>query len=87
MEKFRVIGSTQPLQGEVTISGAKNAALPILFASILAEEPVEVANVPHLRDIDTTMELLERLGAKVERNGSVHVDACQSTNIAHLMIW
>lgn len=49
--------------------------MPILFASLLAEEPVEVANVPKLRDIDTTMELLERLGAKVERNGSVHVDA------------
>ena len=42
MEKFRVIGSDKPLVGEVTISGAKNAALPILFASILAEEPVEV---------------------------------------------
>ncbi|MCL4116593.1 UNVERIFIED_CONTAM: hypothetical protein GTU68_044258 [Idotea baltica] len=65
MEKFRVIGSDKPLSGEVTISGAKNAALPILFASILAEEPVEVSNVPHLRDIDTTMELLKRLGAKV----------------------
>ncbi|KOO05154.1 UDP-N-acetylglucosamine 1-carboxyvinyltransferase [Vibrio nereis] len=75
MEKFRVTGSNEPLVGEVTISGAKNAALPILFASILAEEPVEVANVPHLRDIDTTMELLKRLGAKVERNGSVHVDS------------
>ncbi|MFC3023203.1 UDP-N-acetylglucosamine 1-carboxyvinyltransferase [Vibrio zhugei] len=74
MDKFRVIGSPSPLQGEVRISGAKNAALPILFASILAEKPVEVANVPHLRDIDTTMELLARLGAKVERNGSVHVD-------------
>ncbi len=75
MEKFRVTGSSTPLVGEVTISGAKNAALPILFASILAEEPVEVANVPHLRDIDTTMELLKRLGAQVERNGSVYVDA------------
>lgn len=77
MDKFRVIGSDKPLQGEVTISGAKNAALPILFASILASEPVEVSNVPHLRDIDTTMELLKRLGAKVERNGSVHVDPSQ----------
>ncbi len=75
MEKFRINGSSSPLQGEVVISGAKNAALPILFASILAEEPVEVANVPKLRDIDTTMELLKRLGAKVSRNGSVHVDS------------
>lgn len=73
MEKFRVKRSG-PLTGEVSISGAKNAALPILFASILAEEPVEVTNVPKLRDIDTTMELLKRLGAQVERNGSVHVD-------------
>lgn len=74
MQKFRIQGGG-PLSGEVSISGAKNAALPILFASLLAEEPVEVANVPKLRDIDTTMELLSRLGAKVSRNGSVHVDA------------
>ncbi len=75
MEKFRVTGSDAPLSGEVVISGAKNAALPILFAAILAEEPVIVHNVPKLRDIDTTMELLSRLGAKVTRNGSVEVDA------------
>ncbi len=75
MEKFRVTGSTQPLVGEVEISGAKNAALPILFAAILAEEPVEISNVPKLKDIDTTMELLKRLGAKVSRNGSVFVDS------------
>ncbi|MFD2178820.1 UDP-N-acetylglucosamine 1-carboxyvinyltransferase [Veronia pacifica] len=74
MQKFRVEGGG-PIQGEVAISGAKNAALPILFAALLAEEPVEVANVPKLRDIDTTMELLSRLGAKVSRNGSVYVDA------------
>ncbi|MFW0699342.1 UDP-N-acetylglucosamine 1-carboxyvinyltransferase [Pantoea sp. R13S299] len=74
MEKFRVQGPTR-LSGEVTISGAKNAALPILFAALLAEEPVEIQNVPKLRDIDTTMKLLTQLGAKVERNGSVHVDA------------
>ncbi|MDV5170912.1 UDP-N-acetylglucosamine 1-carboxyvinyltransferase [Photobacterium rosenbergii] len=74
MQKFRIQGGG-PLSGEVSISGAKNAALPILFAALLAEEPVEVANVPKLRDIDTTMELLSRLGAKVSRNGSVYVDA------------
>jgi len=76
MDKFRVQGPTR-LSGEVTISGAKNAALPILFAALLAEEPVEIQNVPKLRDIDTTMKLLSQLGAKVERNGSVHVDASQ----------
>lgn len=74
MDKFRVQGPAQ-LTGEVIISGAKNAALPILFAALLAEEPVEIQNVPKLRDIDTTMKLLSQLGARVERNGSVHVDA------------
>ncbi|MDU5713939.1 MAG: UDP-N-acetylglucosamine 1-carboxyvinyltransferase [Citrobacter freundii] len=68
MDKFRVQGPTK-LQGEVTISGAKNAALPILFAALLAEEPVEIQNVPKLKDVDTSMKLLSQLGAKVERNG------------------
>ena len=80
MYKFRIQGSDKPLSGEVTISGAKNAALPILFAALLAEEPVEVANVPKLRDVDTTIELLQRLGAKVSRNGSVHIDASEVNN-------
>ncbi|MEX5409741.1 UDP-N-acetylglucosamine 1-carboxyvinyltransferase [Atlantibacter hermannii] len=79
MDKFRVQGPCR-LQGEVTISGAKNAALPILFAALLAEEPVEIQNVPQLKDIDTTMKLLSQLGTKVERNGSVWIDA-SSVNI------
>ncbi|PLK58414.1 UDP-N-acetylglucosamine 1-carboxyvinyltransferase [Candidatus Palibaumannia cicadellinicola] len=74
MDKFRIQGPT-PLIGEVTISGAKNAALPILFAALLAEEPVEIQNVPKLKDIETTIKLLSQLGARVERNGSVYVDA------------
>ncbi|MBT9429999.1 UDP-N-acetylglucosamine 1-carboxyvinyltransferase [Candidatus Symbiopectobacterium endolongispinus] len=74
MDKFRVQGPTR-LTSEVTISGAKNAALPILFAALLAEAPVEIQNVPKLRDIDTTMKLLSQLGAHVTRSGSVHVDA------------
>ncbi|MDT7050868.1 UDP-N-acetylglucosamine 1-carboxyvinyltransferase [Providencia stuartii] len=74
MDKFLVKGPTR-LEGEVTISGAKNAALPILFAALLAEEPVEIQNVPKLRDIDTTIKLLNQLGTKVERNGSIYVDA------------
>ncbi|HHZ8505141.1 TPA: UDP-N-acetylglucosamine 1-carboxyvinyltransferase [Morganella morganii] len=75
MDKFRVKGPSV-LQGEVTISGAKNAALPILFAAILAEEPVELHNVPELRDIDTSVRLLTRLGAKIERKGTtLRVDA------------
>lgn len=75
MDQFLVQGPTT-LRGEVSISGAKNAALPILFAALLAEEPVELQNVPALRDIDTTMKLLSRLGVKVSRAGnSIHVDA------------
>lgn len=76
MDKFRVQGPTR-LSGEVTISGAKNAALPILFAALLAEELVEIQNVPKLKDIDTTMKLLSQLGVKTERNGSVHLDASE----------
>lgn len=74
MEKFKIIGPTL-LNGEVTISGAKNAALPILFASLLAEKPVEIQNVPKLKDIDTTLELLQRLGVKIKRNGFIDIDA------------
>ncbi|BDH44448.1 UDP-N-acetylglucosamine 1-carboxyvinyltransferase [Salmonella enterica subsp. enterica serovar Choleraesuis] len=74
MDKFRVQGPTR-LSGDVTISGAKNAALPILFAALLAEEPVEIQNVPHLKDIDTTIELLSQLGMDIKRNGSVWIDA------------
>ncbi|WP_413483436.1 UDP-N-acetylglucosamine 1-carboxyvinyltransferase [Morganella psychrotolerans] len=75
MDKFRVKGPSV-LQGEVTISGAKNAALPILFAAILADKPVELHNVPELRDIDTSIKLLTQLGAKIERNGTtLRVDA------------
>lgn len=68
MEKFRVYGQATPLSGEVQISGAKNAALPILFAAILAEEPVKLTNVPELKDVDTTFKILCKLGVNVERD-------------------
>lgn len=55
-----------PLEGEVWISGAKNAVLPILVASLLGDEPSVISNVPHLRDVTTTMELMGRLGAGIE---------------------
>lgn len=79
MDKFLVKGGAA-LSGEVNISGAKNAALPILFASLLAQEPVTIRNVPQLKDIDTTLELLTRLGVKVKRNGFVQIDASQIDN-------
>lgn len=58
------------LRGEVNISGAKNAALPILFATLLAKQPSTLHNIPGLQDIDTTVELLSHLGARIERDGS-----------------
>lgn len=61
MDKLIITGGA-PLQGEIKISGAKNAALPILAATLLAEKPVTISNVPHLRDVTTTMELLGRMG-------------------------
>lgn len=54
-----------PLHGEVWISGAKNAVLPILVASLLGDGPSSITNVPHLRDVTTTMELLGRMGAEL----------------------
>lgn len=76
MQKFRVYGQSC-LKGTVEISGAKNAALPILFAAILATEPVTLTNVPDLKDIETTLKILRKLGVVVERNeqGIVHLDA------------
>ena len=64
MQKIVVTGGT-PLNGEVTISGAKNAVLPILCATLLADAPVEITNVPHLHDVVTTMKLLGELGATI----------------------
>ncbi|CAK0753393.1 UDP-N-acetylglucosamine 1-carboxyvinyltransferase [Gammaproteobacteria bacterium] len=75
MDKLLITGGV-PLNGEIRISGAKNAALPILAATLLAEEPVRVRNVPHLRDITTTMELLGRMGVHllVDESMTVEVD-------------
>ena len=66
MDKLSITGGF-PLNGQVRASGAKNAALPILAATLLAEGPVTLSNVPHLRDIATTLRLLASLGARLER--------------------
>jgi UDP-N-acetylglucosamine 1-carboxyvinyltransferase len=76
MQKIVVTGGV-PLEGEVRISGAKNAVLPILCATLLADEPVEVGNVPHLQDVRTTARLLGGLGAGIGHDfeaGVVRVD-------------
>lgn len=81
MEKLIVQGGAR-LTGEIRISGAKNAALPILAATLLADGPMTIANVPHLHDITTTLELLGRMGAtvSVDEQMQVEVDPRTVTN-------
>jgi len=65
LDAFKVIGG-KPLHGDVVISGAKNAALPILMSALLSKTPIVFSNVPQLNDILTTVKLLGQLGAKTE---------------------
>ncbi|MGR8940260.1 MAG: UDP-N-acetylglucosamine 1-carboxyvinyltransferase [Gammaproteobacteria bacterium] len=76
MDKLIITGGKR-LSGEVRISGAKNAALPILAGTLLAEAPVTIGNVPHLHDITTTMELLGRMGVRllVDEKMNIEVDS------------
>lgn len=78
MDKLIITGGG-PLDGDVRISGAKNAALPILAATLLASEPVTVRNVPHLHDITTTMELLGRLGVELIVDEKLNVEINPTT--------
>ena len=78
MDKFIIKCCDQPLSGTVKVSGSKNAALPILAATLLTEKPVRIANVPHLRDVKTINALLTQLGVKITLdNGTVTADAGQ----------
>ena len=76
MAKIQINGGTA-LNGEVQISGAKNAVLPIMAAGLLAEEPMEIGNVPHLHDVTTTMELLGQMGVQLvlDEKMKVQIDA------------
>ncbi len=81
MDKLLIHGG-HPLKGEVPISGAKNAALPILCAAILVPGTLELDNVPRLQDVGTTLRLLERMGVKSIQDGSkVVLDASQITHL------
>lgn len=76
MDKLIVRGGV-PLTGELRISGAKNAALPILAATLLADGPVAIGNLPHLHDVTTTMELLGRMGVDLmlDERMEIHADS------------
>jgi len=78
MDKLLINGGTR-LDGDIRISGAKNAALPIIAATLLADEPVTVGNIPHLHDITTTMELLGRMGVSITMNEMMSVEVDAST--------
>ena len=74
MDKIVVQGAG-PLDGEVKISGAKNAALPILISSLLVDGTLTLSNVPHLQDITTTMGLLSHLGVHMQIDENMHISA------------
>ena len=78
MDKLIITGGTQ-LSGELRIAGAKNAALPILAAALLSEEPVTIGNIPHLHDITTTMQLLGQMGVRltIDEKMNIEVDCCE----------
>ncbi len=78
MEKLLIDGG-HALQGEVRISGAKNAVLPILAATLLADGPMYIANVPHLQDVTTTMELLGRMGVSLTLDERMNIEVDSGT--------
>ena len=75
-----IINGGKKLSGEVTVSGSKNASLPIFVATLLASGLNKISNVPFLRDINTTIKVLETLGARVEGNGNVVMIDTSSVN-------
>src|SRR3954468_8075473 len=88
METFVIEGS-QPLNGRITASGNKNGALPILAACLLTEQPVTLTNVPRIRDVETMVELLARLGAEADWTGPnevrVHAAEVATTEVDELL--
>ncbi|MGN0916009.1 MAG: UDP-N-acetylglucosamine 1-carboxyvinyltransferase [Succinivibrio sp.] len=84
MAKFKIVGG-RPLDGEVKISGAKNAALPILLATILTDEKIYLSNVPDLADVKTSFKLLSDLGKKctyIKETGRAEIEGGVTSHIA-----
>ena len=82
MDKIKVTGG-KPLKGEVQISGAKNAALPILCAALLTREPLRLRNVPDLADVGTMLKLLKKAGVTVAQDAEFGVEL-EAANVTHL---
>src|SRR5688500_2930055 len=72
MNKLHIKGGA-PLKGEIEISGAKNAALPIIAATLLTDAPITLSNIPHLTDITTMLNLLGKLGSEFTFNEKSHI--------------
>ena len=88
MDKLKILGGL-PLVGEVQAAGAKNVALPILCASLLTADPMELSNVPQLQDIATTIRLLKLLGVKTERDEerlTLQADSLVSTEAPYELV-
>jgi len=83
LDRLEITGGER-LSGEVRISGAKNAALPILAAALLAEGPVLLENVPHLNDVTTTVKLLRRMGVEIIFHDGTHLEI-DTANISEFL--
>ena len=70
MDKFVITGGTR-VNGEVVISGAKNAALPLLAGMILAETPITLTNVPTLKDVKTLIDLIKGMGITIDKKKAI----------------
>ncbi|WMY97505.1 MAG: UDP-N-acetylglucosamine 1-carboxyvinyltransferase [Arsenophonus sp.] len=81
MQKIKIKGPTN-LIGNVSISGSKNSALPILFSTILTKETVKLKNIPKLKDIEITIKILSKLGIKIKKNHSITINANYINNFS-----
>ena len=78
MAQLKIVGSNRPLEGEISISGAKNAALPILCTSLLTADTMRYSNVPMLSDVLTVQKLLQKMGVRVMTDNVHEMDITAS---------
>ena len=88
MDKLLIRGGNR-LSGEITVSGAKNAALPILCAGLLTADTVQLSNVPNLQDVTTILRLLRQMGLQAEQDGDkvmLNGSAIDTVSYTHLTL-
>ena len=84
MQKLIIQGGT-PLYGEISVSGAKNAALPVLCAALLTAEPLKINNVPALQDIATMLSLLKQMGTEIAAPNNASEVILSAATLTHLV--